>query len=159
SSVRGPLRPAGGRARTDRRYQRHPAVEPVLNRRRRACGPPSQIRAICVHSLAKENDMLYRVLPLFVVALVLALYAGTPLLADDEDTEPRSGTVVSVSGTKLVMTDKAGKEHSHTVAKDAKVTLDGRDAKLADLQPGMKIKVTTPKNALTRATKIEAEKK
>jgi hypothetical protein len=109
--------------------------------------------------LAKENDMLYRVLPLFVVALVLALYAGTPLLADDKDTETHSGTVVSVSGTKLVMTDKAGKEHSHTVAKDAKVTLDGRDAKLADLQPGMKIKVTTPKNDLTRATKIEAEKK
>ena len=112
-----------------------------------------------VHDNVKENTMVYRVLPLFVVALALFLFASTPVVADDKDSDTHQGTVVSVTGNKLVMTDSAGKEHSHTVIQNAKVTIDGRDAKLDELKTGMKIKVTTPKNDKTRVTKIEAEKK
>ena len=41
------------------------------------------------------------------------------------------------------MTDKGGKnEHSHTIGEAAKISLDGKDVKLADLKKGDKITVT-----------------
>ena len=36
------------------------------------------------------------------------------------------GTVVSVSGDKLTMTNKEGKEHGHTLGANVKVTCDGK---------------------------------
>ncbi len=50
---------------------------------------------------------------------------------------------MSVTGNKLVMTNKKGKECSHTLAKDAKLTRDGAHCNAADLKPGHKIRVTT----------------
>ncbi len=38
---------------------------------------------------------------------------------------------------------KEGKECSHTLAKDAKLTRDGAQCNAADLKPGHKIRVTT----------------
>jgi hypothetical protein len=66
------------------------------------------------------------------------------------------GTVVSVVGDKLTMTTKEGKEHSHALAADAKVTCDGKDCKAADLKAGMRIRVTTNEAAPHAASRIEA---
>lgn len=66
------------------------------------------------------------------------------------------GTVVSVSGDKLTMTNKEGKEHSHTLAANVIVSCDGKDCKTADLKPGMRIRVTTNALAPHAASHIEA---
>jgi hypothetical protein len=97
---------------------------------------------------------MYRVLPVFFVALALALFVGAPLLAADANTH--EGKVVSATGTKLVMTDKNGKEHTHMLADNAQVTCDGKACKLADLKPGLRIRVTTKAGDATIATKVEA---
>jgi len=65
------------------------------------------------------------------------------------------GTVVSVSGDQLKMTDEAGKEHSQALAATVKVTCDGKACTTADLKAGMRIRVTTDK-ADQPATRLEA---
>jgi hypothetical protein len=65
------------------------------------------------------------------------------------------GTVVSVSGGNLKMTDEAGKEHSQALAGNVKVTCDGKTCTIADLKAGMRVRVTTDK-ADQPATRIEA---
>jgi hypothetical protein len=84
---------------------------------------------------------------LFVMSLAVAAVAGllSPLWAADE-TKTHEGIIVSASADKLVMTDNQGKnEHSHMVSTAAKITLDGKAAKLADLKKGQFVKVTTTK--------------
>jgi GH24 family phage-related lysozyme (muramidase) len=66
------------------------------------------------------------------------------------------GTVVSVRGDKLTMTNKEGKEHSHTLAANVKVTCDGKACTTADLKAGMKIRVTTDTADRHAAARIEA---
>lgn len=65
------------------------------------------------------------------------------------------GKVVSATSSKLVMTDKDGKEHSHPIASNATVTLDGKACKFDELKAGMKIRVTT-KSERSVAVIIEA---
>jgi hypothetical protein len=69
------------------------------------------------------------------------------------------GKVVSFTGDKLVMQSKDGKEHSHTLCADAKLTLDGKTCKAADLKPGMQIRVTTPEADKCVANRIEGIEK
>jgi hypothetical protein len=88
--------------------------------------------------------MLLRVLLLAVAMLVPTLWAA----AEDEKPNIHDGKVKEVvaAESKLVMTDKDGKnEHSHFVAKDAKITVDGKPGKLQGLKPGLFIRVTTRK--------------
>lgn len=66
------------------------------------------------------------------------------------------GKVVSITSSKLMMTNKDGKEHSHSVSTDTKVTLDGKVCKSSDLKAGMKIRVTTKKTDEGVAIGIEA---
>jgi hypothetical protein len=66
------------------------------------------------------------------------------------------GKLVSMSATSFVMTGKDGKEHSHTLATDAKVTCDGKPCKIGDLEAGMKIRVTTSQTDKNSAINIEA---
>jgi hypothetical protein len=82
---------------------------------------------------------MFRVVAPFVAALaIVALIGGVALAEKSHD-----GLVVSVAEGKLTMTDAGGKnEHSHTIGTDAKISLDGKDAKLADLKKGDKITVT-----------------
>ena len=68
----------------------------------------------------------------------------------------REGTIITVNGGELTMTDKEGKEHRHTLASDVEVTCDGKVCKAADLKPGMRIRVTTGSTAPHAATRIEA---
>ena len=86
--------------------------------------------------------MVYRFLFLSLAALALSVIAGQPALADDE--KEHEGKIVKAGDGKLTMTAK-GKEdkHTHDVAKDAKITLDGKEAKLEDLKEGYHVTVTT----------------
>ena len=68
------------------------------------------------------------------------------------------GTVVSVIGDKLTTTCSEGKQHCHSIAKDAKVTCDGKAGKAADLKAGTHVRVTAPKDDKTVATAVEYEK-
>ncbi len=65
------------------------------------------------------------------------------------------GKVVSITGDKLVMTGMDGQKHSHTLTADAKLTLDGKACKAADLKPGTRIRVTTQGIDKSVANKIE----
>jgi hypothetical protein len=66
------------------------------------------------------------------------------------------GTVVSVSDDKLTMANKEGKEHSHTLAANVKVTCDGKACTALDLKAGMRIRVTTDSADREAAAHIEA---
>jgi hypothetical protein len=99
--------------------------------------------------------MNYRMLSLGVLAL--ALFVGAPArAAKDAEEATHEGKVVSVTGTSVTMTDKGGKEHSHTLAAGAKLSLDGKACKAEDFKAGMKIRVTTMTNDPKVATRIEA---
>ena len=76
---------------------------------------------------------------------------GTPAKTHD-------GKVVSVAGDKLTTTCSEGKQHCHTVAKDAKVTCDGQASKASDLKPGTHVRVTPHKDDKSVATAIESGK-
>jgi hypothetical protein len=100
--------------------------------------------------------MVNRVLPLLAVLAVVCLVA-MPALADEKakDLTMHEGKVVSVAAGKLVMSVD-GKEHTHTVAADAKVTCDGKNCKLNDLKPGQRVRVWTAKDDAKAALKIAA---
>jgi hypothetical protein len=99
--------------------------------------------------------MIMRKYALTAIASVLAM--GTPgLTAKDADECTHRGKVVSFNDGKLVMTDKDGKEHEHTLARDAEVCLDGKVIKAEDLKAGSKIRVTTREDAKDVAIRIEA---
>jgi hypothetical protein len=76
----------------------------------------------------------------WILAAAVALVIAANVQAADKTHE---GKVVSAGNGKLVMTDNEGKnEHTHAIAATTKITIDGKDAKLADLKAGEHIKVT-----------------
>jgi hypothetical protein len=97
--------------------------------------------------------MTRRSLFVALAAFALTVWVGKAAFADDATHE---GTVVSANDTKLVMTDKDGKEHSHDIAATTPITLNGKEAKLADLKKGDKVKVSM--GADNKVTKIEARR-
>lgn len=101
--------------------------------------------------------MKFRRLELVLAVMALALFVALPVLAADDNTH--EGKVVSAAGGKLVMTDKDGKEATHTVAPEAKITFDGKECKLTDLKKGTFVKVTTAKDDKTVAIAIEGKTK
>ena len=106
----------------------------------------------------KGNRMNYRMFSM--AALAVTMFVSSPAWAAKDDKEVRDvrhdGKFVSFSGDQLVMTSKNGKEHSHTLAADAKVICDGKACKAADLKAGMKIRVTTKNDDTKAVTQIEA---
>lgn len=68
------------------------------------------------------------------------------------------GKVVSVKDDKLTTTCAEGKQHCHTMAKDVKVTCDGKASKPADLKAGTDVRVTTHKDDKNIATAVESGK-
>lgn len=73
-------------------------------------------------------------------ALALVTGLAVSLAAADK----HEGKVVEAAKGKLTMTDLDGKnKHTHNVADNAKITLDGKAAKLEDLKSGQTIEVTT----------------
>lgn len=83
----------------------------------------------------------------FAVMAVVALVAWVvPASAEEPKPGTHEGKVVKAEGGKLTMTDKEGKnEHTHAVPATAKVTIDGKPAKLEDLKAGSMVKVKVEK--------------
>src|SRR5262245_52643996 len=100
--------------------------------------------------------MLIRIPILLVVAVALVALAGRPLLAADD--KVHEATVVKAGDGKIVLSFKGDdKKHTHDVAKDAKITLDGKEAKLDALKEGFPVKVTWDDKFVI--TKIDAKSK
>ena len=66
------------------------------------------------------------------------------------------GTVVSVSGDRLVMASLEGKEYSFRVATDAFVCCDGVTCPAEQLPNGSRVRITTKADDINVATKIES---
>jgi predicted secreted protein len=111
---------------------------------------------------------MYKVLSLFLFAVALTAFVAAPVLADDkarsEEQEKDKknshvGTFVSAKGANEFSMKDGEKEHSHTLAPDAKVVgADGKEMKLADLKAGQKIRVTTKEGDQKTATRVEVMK-
>lgn len=85
--------------------------------------------------------MMYRSLPLLLAALALAMFVTRPVLA--AEAKAHEAHVVKAGDGKLTLHFKGDdKKHTHDVAKDAKITLDGKEAKLEDLKDGYHVEVT-----------------
>jgi hypothetical protein len=67
--------------------------------------------------------------------------------------------MVSITGDKLMMTNKEGIEHSHALSAGAKLTLDGKARMAADLKPGTRIRVTLQSDAPHAAIRVEGIEK
>jgi hypothetical protein len=99
--------------------------------------------------------MLNRVLPLFLAALALAVVLTRPVWADEKPVEAH---VVKPGDGKITLKFKGDEaKHTHDVAKDAKITLDDKDAKLGDLKEGYHVLLTF--DAKDVITKIVAHTK
>ena len=93
---------------------------------------------------------------LFAAALAPAVFVGQQVSAADD--KVHEATVVKAGDGKITLTFRGDdKKHEHDVAKDAKVTLDGEDAKLEDLKEGATGKATMDDKFVVQ--KIEAKSK
>jgi hypothetical protein len=66
--------------------------------------------------------------------------------------------VVKVDGDKLTSTSEKGVDHQYTVAKDAKVTCDGKDSKLSELKAGSTIRMTMCKDDKNKVLAVDCGK-
>jgi hypothetical protein len=102
--------------------------------------------------------MMFRVISAASVLLGLAIFMSAAVSAQDKD-NIHTGKFVSATGKSFKMEDKAGKEHTHTLANDAKVLgEDGKEARLSDFRKGQMLRVTTREGDKTTATRVEAIK-
>lgn len=104
--------------------------------------------------------MTHRIATMCLLAAAVVLGWGGPARAQEKKDHVHEGHVVKVADGKLTMAGADKKEHTHPVAKDAKITIDGKDAKLDDLKPHTRVKVTLKEaEGKHTVTKIEAETK
>jgi YidC/Oxa1 family membrane protein insertase len=74
-----------------------------------------------------------------------------------ESSDSYEGKLVLLEGNTLIRRTRDGRStQTYTLVKGAKVTIDGKKATLADLLPGMRIRVTTEKMNRTLANQIDA---
>ena len=100
--------------------------------------------------------MTSRIPFLAVVAVALVALGWPPLLSADD--KVHEATVVKAGNGKITLTMKGDdKQHTHDVAKDAKITLDDKTVKLEELKEGLSVKVTLDDKSVV--TKIEARAK
>jgi hypothetical protein len=98
-------------------------------------------------------------------ALTVVVFVGSTVRADkfnaDKSDSTVAGTVSTIAAAdlKITVTDKDGKDHALTVARDAKIQCDGKDCKLADLTKGTMVTVTLNPDHKDTADKIEAKTK
>jgi hypothetical protein len=85
--------------------------------------------------------MVYRFLPLGFLTLALAFLVSQSAFADEH--KGHHGQVVKAGDGKLTMVFKGDtKKHTHKVSPHAKVTRNGKKAKLKDLHKGDHVEVT-----------------
>lgn len=95
--------------------------------------------------------MRYLILSAFAVVTGLAMTLAAA--------EKHEGKVVEAAKGKLTMTDLEGKKkHTHEVAGNAKITLDGKSAKLEELKSGFTIEVTTDDKSGATAISAKSNK-
>ena len=100
--------------------------------------------------------MMSRISFLAVLAVALVALAGPSLCAAEE--KAQEATVVKAGDGKITLTFKGVEgKHNHDVAKDAKITLDDKKAKLEELKEGFPVKVTMDDKFVV--TKIDAKSK
>jgi len=98
----------------------------------------------------ERNLLATAVLGFFAVCVA---YGAELALVDSH-----KGKVVSCGSSKLTLQDLDGKSHTFEVSKNAKITRDGKAAKLEDIMKGDSVMVTTEKKEdKTVATAIEAK--
>lgn len=96
---------------------------------------------------------------LMAAALVFLGWGGY-VQAQEKKDHTMDGHIVKIDDDKLTMVGEDKKEVTHPVPKEAKITLDGKEAKLKDLKPHTKVKVSmTVEGEKHTITKIEAETK
>jgi hypothetical protein len=96
-------------------------------------------------------------LSLAVMAIGMLYVSSASAKARKVDHLSHTGTFVSAANGKLVMTGRNGKEHTHAVAKDVKVMIDGKAGALPGLTKGTHISVTTDKTGnVTAVTALAA---
>jgi uncharacterized protein (TIGR03000 family) len=87
-----------------------------------------------------------------------APYGGLTGDGDSYGEVSHEGRIISSTADQLTMGDKDGQnKHSHTILRDTKITLDGKDSKLEDLKPGMEVRVTPKEGDKDKASRIEAK--
>jgi len=75
---------------------------------------------------------------------ILALATLSSLnLAPAAEPQIHKGTVVSASNGQLVLKDASGKEQTHLVSRETKVTINGRVGRLEELKMSTQVRVTT----------------
>ena len=95
-----------------------------------------------------------------LAAALVFLGWGASAQADDKKDMIHEGHVIKVADGKLTMVGADKKEATHEVAKDAKITLDGKETKLADLKEHTPVKVTMKEEGGKHSiNKIEATTK
>jgi hypothetical protein len=84
-------------------------------------------------------------MPRCIVAAVVGSMAVALLLPGPASAAPENhkGTVVSATTGKITIKDEGGKEQSFSVDSMARITLNGKPARLEDFQPTMPVHVTT----------------
>jgi biopolymer transport protein ExbD len=86
--------------------------------------------------------MLSRLLNV-VLVLVAAAVVHTALIRAEE--RAVECTVVQAGDGKMTVTDPGGNQKTAAVARDAKITLDGKECKWSDLKSGMKVRLSVRK--------------
>lgn len=100
--------------------------------------------------------MMSRISFVGIVAASLFALSVLPLLAAEE--KAKEATVVKAGDGKITLTFKGDeKKHEHDFAKDAKITLDDKAAKLDELKEGFIAHVTIDDKFVV--TKIHAKSK
>ncbi|MCI0376478.1 MAG: hypothetical protein L0215_02610 [Gemmataceae bacterium] len=101
------------------------------------------------------NPIRISIVILFAVALVLAFAA--PSYAADQDGKIKS---IQVDKKTFTLTDKDGRDHNFTVAATAKILINDRESKLADLKVGDMLTATWEQRGDRReVSKIDCKRK
>ncbi len=70
-------------------------------------------------------------------------YPGKSIIQMKRSSKTFDGNLFSIDGDELVMQDQEGRDYSHTLAKNVKVTCDGTACEADQLKVGSTIRVTT----------------
>lgn len=71
------------------------------------------------------------------------------------DAGSKDGRVVEVSGNRLTSTCSKGDDHQYTIAKDAKITCNGKVGTLSDIEEGSTIRMTMCQDDKNKVTAID----
>ena len=76
-------------------------------------------------------------------AILLVVTLGCLNFVPAAEPQIHKGTVVSASNGQLVLKDVSGKEQTHLVSRETKVTINGRVGRLEELKMSTQVRVTT----------------